>query len=272
MEAADADLLRALYFLRNQEPLHARQALLESQRVNPSNEIARQLLLQVNVLTASAVRLPAEIAALDPLFSMLYNGLQSYTMLTPIRLLSLYLNVKALCDADVPGDIVECGTAGGGSVVLMAVAVQHYSKRPRTVFACDTFTGMPAPNDQTDRTDQSSASASNWGIGTCSSGGEDMVQTLAESFGVKLVTVPGLFRDTLATLPSSSIAMLHADGDWYDSTKDILTMLEPRVTTPGGIVQIDDYGYWNGCRKAVDEYIPATRLQPVDGIAVCYRK
>lgn len=274
-ESKHADLLRAVYFLRNQEPLHARQALLEGLRVVPhaaDSELTRQLLFRVQAVTAPWTQLPPEIAELDPLFAMLYHGLQPFTMLTPVRLLSLYLHVKAICDNDVPGDIVECGTAGGGSVVLMAVAAKHFSKRPRRVFACDTFSGMPAPNDRRDQTNHSTASSSNWSTGTCSSGGEQSVQSLAHCFGVDLKTVPGLFCDTLPSLPVTSIAMLHADGDWYESTKEILVQLEPRVVSGGGTIQIDDFGYWNGCRAAVEEHIPPAKLRPVDGIAVTYRK
>jgi hypothetical protein len=48
--------------------------------------------------------------------------------------------------------------------------------------------------------------------------------------------------------------LLHIDGDWYDSVKSCLDNLYDKVT-PGGIIQFDDYGYWRGARKAIDEFL-----------------
>ena len=43
------------------------------------------------------------------------------------------------------------------------------------------------------------------------------------------------------------------DGDWYSSTRDILEFLFDSVAA-GGRIQVDDYGYWEGCRRALDEF------------------
>ena len=56
-----------------------------------------------------------------------------------------------------------------------------------------------------------------------------------------------------ATLPDGPIALLRLDTDWYESTQHELIHLYPRLTA-GGVLIIDDYGHWDGCRKAVDEY------------------
>ena len=61
-------------------------------------------------------------------------------------------------------------------------------------------------------------------------------------------TVP---RDAAAVGP---IALLRLDGDWYDSTKVCLEGLYPSVVKYGSIV-VDDYGHFEGCRKAVDEFV-----------------
>jgi O-methyltransferase len=65
--------------------------------------------------------------------------------------------------------------------------------------------------------------------------------------------------DVCATLRNpvnvpNSIAILRLDTDWYDSTRTELEVLYEKVS-PGGVVLIDDYGYWLGARKAVDEFI-----------------
>src|SRR5208282_6239907 len=63
--------------------------------------------------------------------------------------------------------------------------------------------------------------------------------------------------DVLRTIPNQapeSIALLRLDTDWYESTRHELEHLFPRLS-PGGILIIDDYGDWQGARKAVDEFI-----------------
>jgi hypothetical protein len=66
----------------------------------------------------------------------------------------------------------------------------------------------------------------------------------------------GWFQETLPSQASAikNIAILRLDGDWYASTKVSLDYLFEKVV-PGGFVVIDDYGSYDGCRKAVDEFL-----------------
>jgi glycosyltransferase involved in cell wall biosynthesis len=67
--------------------------------------------------------------------------------------------------------------------------------------------------------------------------------------------VQGLFAQTLPQYKSKigSIAFLHADGDWYESTMDIFNTLYDSIVSKG-IIQVDDYGHWEGCKKAVHDF------------------
>lgn len=47
--------------------------------------------------------------------------------------------------------------------------------------------------------------------------------------------------------------MLRLDTDFYESTKSELEYLYPKLEV-GGVLLIDDYGHWKGCKKAVDDY------------------
>jgi hypothetical protein len=71
------------------------------------------------------------------------------------------------------------------------------------------------------------------------------------------------------------VSLLHLDGDWYDSTRSVLENLYDQVSSDG-FVQIDDYGFWEGCRKAVDEFEKERSLsfakRPVDSSGICFRK
>jgi O-methyltransferase len=65
--------------------------------------------------------------------------------------------------------------------------------------------------------------------------------------------VPGKVEDTIPGAAPDEIALLRLDTDWYESTHHELVHLFPRLVG-GGVLIIDDYGYWQGARKAVDEY------------------
>jgi hypothetical protein len=62
--------------------------------------------------------------------------------------------------------------------------------------------------------------------------------------------------DVLQTIPHAApdtIALLRLDTDWYESTRHELDHLFPRLSK-GGVLIIDDYGHWEGARRAVDEF------------------
>ena len=69
-----------------------------------------------------------------------------------------------------------------------------------------------------------------------------------------------------ATIPALNFfntdAFEQKGTDWYESTRHELEHLYPRLTH-GGVLIIDDYGYWEGCRKAVDEYFARKDVSPV---------
>jgi O-methyltransferase len=100
----------------------------------------------------------------------------------------------------------------------------------------------------------------------------DLLATLNESLesfdivGVdrtQVTLIKGLFQNTLASSIDlvKPIAVLRLDGDWYESTKVCLETLYAHVIIGGRII-IDDYGHWEGCRKAVDEFLSANALKP----------
>ena len=102
---------------------------------------------------------------------------------------------------------------------------------------------------------------------------------VAEKLCVKNLIKPvvGLFQETLPITKDQigKIGLLHLDGDWYDSTKAILENLFENAS-PGAYMQVDDYGHWDGCKKAVDEYLLQKGVQPVshaiDGTGVWLKK
>jgi len=72
--------------------------------------------------------------------------------------------------------------------------------------------------------------------------------------------IKGKVEDTLKNkrkLPKK-ISILRLDTDFYESTKIELEILFPRLVK-GGVLIVDDYGFWKGAKKAVDEYFCSYR-------------
>jgi hypothetical protein len=123
-----------------------------------------------------------------------------------------------------------------------------------------------------------SATHAGLGEGTCAAP-VGCLREIAEDLGAWdcIIPVQGLFQDTLAPARSKigPIALLHMDGDWYDSTKAILDNLYDQIA-PQGYVQVDDYGYWEGCKKAVNEFEQSRGLnfsiRPIDSCGISFRK
>jgi hypothetical protein len=72
--------------------------------------------------------------------------------------------------------------------------------------------------------------------------------------------VVGKVEDTVPAQAPPQIALLRLDTDWYESTYHELVHLYPRLSV-GGVLVIDDYGHWQGARKAVDQYISENKLK-----------
>ena len=189
----------------------------------------------------------------DP-FARLYRTVRPYTVSGNIRLRGLHTAIRHVTTHRIPGDIVECGTARGGSAALMGLVLKA-AGAARTLWVFDTFEGIPAPTVA----DPDHEIAALY-TGDCR-GGLEEVQDLFRRVGIldRARLVKGMFQDTLPRCDVGAIAVLHVDGDWYESVKACLDHLYDRVS-PGGIIQIDDYGHWEGARKAVDEFMAARRI------------
>jgi cephalosporin hydroxylase len=245
------DYLRAKYFLQLRQTAASIQALYEELRYFPENEQAEdflnQLLNQYPQFGSPNIQ--------DSEFQEIYSLIQPYTMLSEARLYSLFTLTKRICEANIPGNFVECGVAAGGSTALVAAVIKRYTKQPRWVYAFDSFDGMPAPTEK-DKSNGIPAEVTGWGTGTCAAP-EASVKEICNKLGVgNLVQlVKGYFQDTLPKMRDrvGMIALLHMDGDCYESTKTIINNLYDRISNHG-FVQVDDYGFWEGCRQALHEF------------------
>jgi O-methyltransferase len=187
------------------------------------------------------------------------------TMTTFERLATLWEQVRYLDRCGIPGDFVECGVWKGGSVGLMALAHLAAGAPPtRTLHLFDSFAGLPEPRAEVDG-DEALRYAGRRGDGKlesidqCVGPLEDNRRLLEDEIGYP----PGLLRYHAGwfeeTVPRDApalgpIALLRLDGDWYESTRIVLAHLYAKVA-PAGVVVVDDYGHWQGCKRAVDEFL-----------------
>ena len=75
----------------------------------------------------------------------------------------------------------------------------------------------------------------------------------------KFKLIEGQVEDTIPGIMPEKISLLRLDTDWYESTKHEMNNLFP-LLVKNGVLIIDDYGHWAGCKKAIDEYIKENDL------------
>jgi hypothetical protein len=264
------DYLRALCFSKINQPMAAYQVALEELRYFPDNLNAQRLIDQLQINQSDKIK-----QFNDPEFIELYQVINKYTMVGEARLFALFQNAKRICIEDMPGNFVECGVAAGGTSAILAYVIKHYSKRTRKLFSFDSFEGMPEPTEK-DTHKGVGANDTGWGTGTCAAP-EDSLKDVLEQLGCLeyVETVKGYFNVTLPIYKDKIglITCLHMDSDWYESTMDILTNLYDKVSI-GAYIQVDDYGFWDGCHKAIDQWLqihPQT-LSPIDSSGVYFIK
>lgn len=199
-----------------------------------------------------------------------------YTMISQERMLQNMKSVDIVEKNSIHGDIVEVGVWKGGSMLSMILKYQSYGKETRSFHLYDTFSGMTQPT--TYDVDMNGTHADTIlhhpGI-KAEASIEDVKHNILSNTTYptnKILFHKGDIMNN--TFYPESIAILRLDTDFYDSTKHELDVFY-KLVSPGGVVIIDDYGHWKGCRKAVDEFLlqnPTLQLIPIDYTGVYFIK
>ena len=193
----------------------------------------------------------------------------SLTMTSFESLTTLAIASKYIRDTGVPGDFVEAGVWRGGSSIVAKRILSD-----RKFFLFDTYQGMTEPSKFDFRVGNSDAEStkSKW----IQSQKEDHnawvfapiheVKDNFARFGLLDDLIVFVQGDVAITLHKeevpSEISLLRLDTDFYESTLVELEVLWPRLVV-GGILILDDYGHWDGARRAVDEYFSQHNLMPL---------
>lgn len=186
---------------------------------------------------------PAEISLIDS-YSM--SGLQV--------LRKLYKLGRDIVYRDIPGDFVECGVCNGGSAAAIACAMRNTQRK---AWLYDSFQGVPQPKEV------DGAVAANFTGAWV--GSEEKVRE-----AMRLVAFPetsyiirkGWFEDSFKSPLPEKVSLLHVDGDWYDSVMLALDTFYDLVPN-GGIILLDDFAHWEGCREAFYDFIAGRHLKPL---------
>lgn len=195
-----------------------------------------------------------------------------YTQSTYQKLSALYDAASGLEARCISGSFVECGVRNGGSAAVIAAIAAPNSKRDLWLF--DSWEGLPDPTGL-DITDDGQPGHRGQALGDL----EQVRELLFSKMNLdpnKIHLEKGWFNQTIPAVKDNlgEIALLNLDCDWYESVKFCIEQLYPRVVK-GGYVFIDDYYYWRGAKKAVDEFIqrhPLVNLTRIDAPGVCFQK
>jgi hypothetical protein len=149
-----------------------------------------------------------------------------------------------------------------------------YGVRDRRVWVADSFQGLPVPDGVNFPQDIPEDLSSFDELAVS----QEQVKANFARYDLlddQVQFLEGWFKDTLPTAPVESLAVLRLDGDYYESTIQILESLYHKVS-PGGFVIVDDYGCIEACRQAVTDFRTANGIDDpivkVDWTGVYWRR
>jgi len=183
------------------------------------------------------------------------------------RMSNVYELAKLVERNKIKGSFVECGVWREGCVAIMAV-IAHRAGNNRKTWLFDSFEGLPEPQEIDGESAREYASGRVSGdlfsINKCVASLEDVKDLFFNILKLdedNIVIKKGWFQDTLQECKDKlgPIAILRLDADWYESTKLCLESLYDNIIN-GGYIIIDDYGSWEGCKKATDEFLKERKL------------
>ena len=211
-------------------------------------------------------------------FESAFRLVRANTMLNRQRLALIFELVGHCTKNGINGSLVECGVWKGGAVGMMACAAKHYGEM-FDLHLFDTFDDIGEPDWRVDGERAiREAGGKEHAQGRLKPltgvydrlGGHGTEIACLNLIEGKIGWPPeqvhihrGWFQETMQDAGNTigPVSLLRIDADWYASTKICLDSLYDRLIT-GGAVIIDDYGGYEGCRKAVDEFLSSRGLSP----------
>jgi O-methyltransferase len=196
----------------------------------------------------------------DDLFWSVFEKFKPFTLVGAKRFYDVYYHVRRIAYAGIPGDFIECGVFLGGLMAGAAEFANHLGISNRTFYLFDSFTGfpsaVPAEKDYLGNIVMQTWAPENF------KGAVERTLALSKSGNNSFRLIEGYVEDTLKNPPVAQIAMLRLDTDYYESTRVELEVLYPRLSVGGALI-VDDYGHFDGVRRATDEFLAKQESQCV---------
>lgn len=191
------------------------------------------------------------------------------------RVAGLHRALLSTYHDNIRGDFIECGVYMAGNVIIAKKFFDSVEDFDRKFYAFDTFEGMTRPSENDPK------KAHRWwdNVGSCEASLDQVIEEFSKHHILdnRVLFIKGDVGETLLEEKNvpKEIAILRLDTDWYESTKLELHILYKNLV-PGGYLIIDDYGYWSGCRKAVDEFFGQdfveNNFEKLDRTGIMFRK
>jgi hypothetical protein len=183
----------------------------------------------------------------DAAFWAFYDRCKDFSLVHATGFYNVYQSMRYIARNGIRGNAVECGCFLGGIAMFMGLLRAELSNPGMEIILFDTFKGAPV-------------------------GSEDVVLGTRFVEPAELPSYRDSVPETIESVVGSTIgyrfvdaqtgdlALLRLDTDYYSSTAAELRVLYPRLVT-GGVLIVDDYGMFQGSRRATDEYF-ATLARP----------
>lgn len=204
----------------------------------------------------------------DPRVEQIIKQVQSHSMVHETGIEFTIASVIYAIKNNVPGVFVEFGTwRGGCSVAMLLTQRAFFGRVMRPVYMFDSFEGLPKVTEKDGPLAaqyQLEVDSSNY-HDNCRAAQEDLTSLLNQHdfSDLDYEIVRGWFdssvQKTKDELAEQRIAVLRLDGDWYDSTALTLQGCCSAVSEEG-VVIVDDYYTWDGCARAVHDYLTENDL------------
>lgn len=194
----------------------------------------------------------------DETFWRFYEASKDFSLLHVTGFYNVWQSMGHIARSGITGAFVECGCFLGGIAIFAGLARRHLGLEGMEIILFDTFEGPPVgssdvmfgqPIETPSKLPDYRRTVE-----------ENIASVLGDATGYRFVV--GLVEDTLPSAETGEIALLRLDTDFYSSTKAELEILYPRLVS-GGVLVVDDYGSFQGSRRATDEYLAGLARSPL---------
>jgi O-methyltransferase len=194
----------------------------------------------------------------DATFWAFYERCKDYSLVHVAGFYNVFQSFHYLAANRIAGNAVECGCFLGGIAMFMGLLREELALTGMEIILFDTFRG--APVGSTDVV-----------LGTpfvepreLPSYRDAVPATIAQVVGSvdRYRFVEGLVEVTLRETQTGDLALLRLDTDYYSSTAAEFEVLYPRLVS-GGVLIVDDYGMFQGSRRATNEYFARLDRPPL---------